>query len=65
MRKNKLELRKVEREKERWLVPTVDLINIHQCVCHNFKQKATKPTQGQHRRGEQGQGKQAVNTLAA
>lgn len=64
MKKN--EIRDRGGRKERGcLFQTVDLINIHQWVFHNFKQKGTKPTQGQHRQGWQGQGKQAVNMLAA
>ena len=65
-KKKKNEMRDRGGRKERGcLFQTVDLINIHQWVFHNFKQKGTKPTQGQHRQGWQGQGKQAVNMLAA
>lgn len=66
--KNKTErgrVRKGWKKEAACLFQTVGLINIHQCVFHNFKQKGTKPTQGQHRQGWHGQGKQAVNMLAA
>lgn len=52
--KNKTErgrVRKGWKKEAACLFQTVGLINIHQCVFHNFKQKGTKPTQGQHRQG--------------